>query len=318
MLAFVVAALLGSSGPQSPPPAVPQAEPTQQSSADAASVRLEDVEITGQRDDMVRAFVETVAAPNRHRGMARWASDICIGVANLRPEGARYIVDRVSTVAEDVGLKPGEPGCAPNVIIIASTSPDALAAELVQDRRRAFLMGGPGMDRGRAALDAFVNSDQPVRWWQVSMPTNVDTGAPAVRLPGDCQGTCSSAADFAPVNRVVAGSRLALPIIDNLFRTVIILDVDQVSRVSIRQLADYLAMISLTQVDPDADTGAYVSVLNVFDDPASTDGLSDWDEAYLHGLYQTVQVRRSPIAARSALSDSIRRARERLDTGTRD
>ena len=98
----------------------------------------------------------------------------------------------------------------------------------------------------------------------------------------------------------------------------IILDVDQVSRVSIRQLADYLAMISLTQVDPDADTGAYVSVLNVFDDPASTDGLSDWDEAYLHGLYQTVQVRRSPIAARSALSDSIRRARERLDTGTRD
>tara|TARA_R110002051_G_scaffold27087_1_gene65508 strand:- start:439 stop:1395 length:957 start_codon:yes stop_codon:yes gene_type:complete len=318
MLAFVVAAVLGSTGPQSPPPAVAQTESSQPSSADAASVRLEDVEVTGQRDDMVRAFVNTVAAPNRHRGIARWDKDICIGVANLRPEGAQYIVDRVSTVAEDVGLTPGEPGCAPNVIIIASTSADALAAELVEERGRAFRMGGAGMDRGRAALDAFVNSDRPVRWWQVSMPTNADTGAPAVRLPGDCQGTCSSASDFAPVNRIATGSRISLPIIDNLFRTVIILDVDQVSRVSIRQLADYLAMITLAQVDPDADTGAYVSVLNVFDDPASTDGLSGWDEAYLHGLYEPVRIRRSPSAARSALSTSIHRARERLNTEAPD
>lgn len=311
MLAFVVAALLGSSGPQSPAQAAPQTEATQSPSAEAGAVRLEDVEITGARNDMVRAFVNAVAAPNRNRGIARWRKDICIGVANLRPEAGQYIVDRVSTVAEDIGLTPGEPGCAPNVIIIASDSADAVAAELVRERRLAFRMGGSGMDRGSVALTDFVNSDQPVRWWQVSMPTDNDTGAAAVRLPGDCQGTCSSAEDFGPVIRAAAGSRLTSPIVDNLFRTVIILDVDQVGRVSIRQLADYLAMITLAQIDPDADTGDYVSVLNVFDDPASTDGLTGWDEAYLYGLYQVDRTRKNPGSGRTELANAIRRAQTR-------
>ena len=325
MLAFVVAALLGLSDPQSTPPAAPQPPSAQQTSADASAVRLEDVEITARRNDMIRAFVNEVAAPNRHRGIARWRKDICIGVANLRPEAAQYIVDRVSTVAEDIGLTPGEPGCAPNVIIIASTSADELAAELVRERRQAFRMGGSGMDRGAAALTAFVNSDQPVRWWQVSMPTDNETGADAVSLPGNCRGSCDSnpaheprPQDFGPVIKLAGSSRLNSQIVDNLFRTVAILDVDQVSSVSIQQLADYLAMITLVQIDPGADTSAYVSVLNVFDDPAQTDGLTGWDEAYLHGLYEADRTRRNPSAGRSELSASIRRARDRLNTATPD
>ncbi|WP_417231697.1 hypothetical protein [Brevundimonas sp.] len=312
MLAFVVAALLGSSGPQSPPPAVPQTEPIQPSSADATSVRLEDVEVTGQRDDPVRAFVNTVAAPNRHRGIARWDKAICIGVANLRPEGAQYIVDRVSTVAGDLGLTPGEPGCAPNVIIIASTSADALAAELVEERGRAFRMGGAGMDRGRAALDAFVNSDRPVRWWQVSMPIDSQTGAAAIRLPSECGGSCTGGADFGPKVRLPTSTRLSSPIVDSLIRTVIIVDLEQARGVTVQQLADYLAMVTLAQIDPEADTRGFQSVLNVFESPAAVDGLTEWDQTYLRGLYGANRTRNIGSGL-PELSDSIRRVQARED-----
>src|SRR5690606_30477746 len=249
---------------QTPPQTTPQTPPQQE------AVDLGEVEITGRPlDDMIRSFVNEVAEPNRRRGLARWDDRICIGVANLRAPAAQYIIDRVSTIADGLGVVPGEPGCRPNVIIIASDDADGLARTLVEERRRAFRMGGSGMDRGRAALEAFVASDQPVRRWQMSMPTDSETGGRASKIPGGCSGACSSPGDFAPTISIFAASRLTTQIVDYIFRTIVILDIDQVTQVSGQQLADYVAMVTLAQIDPEADTSGYASVLNVFADPAS-------------------------------------------------
>lgn len=127
--------------------------------------RLEDIDVVGRSlRSMIDDFVGEVAAPNSGRGIARWDNAVCVGVANLERETAQYIADRVSTVAEDIGLSPGAPGCKPNILVIATDQPSALATELVQRRSRAFRMGGSGMDRGGAALRAFQSSDKPVRW----------------------------------------------------------------------------------------------------------------------------------------------------------
>ncbi|WP_339913190.1 hypothetical protein [uncultured Brevundimonas sp.] len=323
MFAFALAALMTIAPVQT---ATPQSAPVAQSGTADGPVRLEDIEVTGAPlDTLIRDFVNEVAAPNRDRGIARWEGQICVGVANLRTEPAQYIVDRVSTVAEDVGLTPGQPGCMANVIIIATDEPDRLAEELVRERRRAFRMGGAGMDRGGTALNAFIGSDQPVRWWQVSMPIDSQTGSRAVRLPGECKGSCDSSPaldphpeDYAPVISTFAASRLSTQIVDNLFRTVVIVDVDQLSSVSTQQLADYLAMITLAQIDPTADTSRYASILNVFEDPDSAQGLTDWDEAYLLGLYQAERTRKNLGAGRSEISSSIRRAHGRLTTAEPD
>jgi hypothetical protein len=286
-----------------PPPAAPQQE----------AVDLGEVTVTGRSlDSLIRQFVHEVAAPNRNRGIARWNRRICVGVANLRTEPAQYIVDRVSTVASDLGVEPGGPGCTPNVIIVASDDPDGLSRTLVESRRAAFRTGGSGMDRGRAALDAFVESDAPVRWWQVSMPTDSATGGRAVRIPGDCATPCLGAMDFAPVIHINGASRLTTQIIDYIFRTVIVLDVDQVSRVSGEQLADYVAMVTLAQIDPQADTSRYATILNVFDDPTAPAGLTDWDKAYLTGLYSAERARKNLRAGRTEIADSIHRAHRDL------
>jgi hypothetical protein len=88
--------------------------------------------------------------------------------------------------------------------------------------------------------------------------------------------------------------------------------VDQVSEVSVLQLADYIAMVSLAQIDPKADTSGYATILNVFDAPQISDSLTDWDLAYLDGLYAAERNHQATQADRNEIANSIRRSHERL------
>ena len=313
MVALALAVLLAAAPIQQPPLlSAPQDPPARAAPADPEPVDLDDVEITGRPlDAMIRSFVNEVAEPNRRRGLARWDDEICVGVANLRGEPAQFIADRVSTVAEDMGLRAGGPGCTPNVLVVASDQPSQLADEMVRERRRAFRRGGAGMDRGGSALRAFVASEAPVRWWQVSMPVDSETGQRATRIPGECIEPCNSPLQYAPQISVFAASRLSTQIVDDLFSTVVILDINKVSGISAQQLADYVAMVTLAQIDPDADTSGYASILNLFEEP-DTAGLTTWDIAYLQGLYDAQRTRKNLRAGRMEIADSIGRAHQAL------
>lgn len=273
-------------------PAVPQ----------PPAVDLEDIIVEGRPlENLTQTFVREVAAPARNRGMARWRNGLCVGVANLQPELAQYITDRVSTVAQDVGLKPGEPGCEPHVLIIATVDASAFTRQFVEVRPRIFRVGGSGMDRGGNAFEAFVENDQPVRWWNISVPVNDETGLIAIRMPG-----------YGAPSVGVQPSRITTQIVDDTKRAFIIVDVDKTKDVSLEQLADYIAFITLAQVDPEADTSGYATILNVFDDPAQTQTLTNWDRAYLQGLYTTIRRRQNTGAQRTEVVDSIVRAHHRL------
>lgn len=284
-----------------PMPASPAA------TSDPGAVDLGDIVVEGGRlDEATQTFVREVAAPARGRGLARWRDGVCVGVANLRNETAQYIVDRVSTVAQDLGLRAGAPGCKPSALIIAVTDANAFTEQFVDMRPRLFIVGGGGMDLGRTGLQRFKINDQPVRWWNVSVPVDSESGDIAVRLPGE----------EAPFVRG-DGSRITTNLVDDTKRAFVIVDVDKISGVSLQQLGDYLAMVVLAQVDPDADTSAYATVLNVFKDPGQTDGLTDWDMAYLQGLYDAQRNYRNPGAHRNEVAGSIIRAHHRI-TEARD
>ncbi|WP_428148970.1 hypothetical protein [Brevundimonas sp.] len=277
-------------------------------------VRLEDIEVTGRPlTTLIDTFVAEVAAPAGRRNLARWDREVCVGVVNLQDAPARYITNRVYAVAEDIGLRRGAPGCQPNVVIVASAEPDDLARTVTAELPRAFRPGGPGMDRGGAALERFRRSDDAVRWWTVSMPIDSMTGQRAVRIPGECSGNCSVTGQFAP-NIYMLASRVTTQIVDEIVKTVVILDIDKVASVTSQQLVDYVSMIVFAQVDPEADTSAYASVLNVFEAPDAAAGLTQWDRAYLEGLYQAQRTQRGPGAARDEIAASIHRAHTRLSS----
>lgn len=286
MTAWLLAAALAVAAGQAPAgqTAAPASPPEATQDPAPGTVRLEDVVVDHRRlEETVRDFVGEVGAPPRRRGLARWMDKVCVGAVNVRRDVGQAVVDRVSEVALDLGLEIGEPGCTANVVIVFAVESTALADAMVEENRRVFRLGVGGLDRGNPALRDFRTVDRPVRWWHVSVPVNSENGRIAVRLPGDvdAQGNPS-----APVIPVFAASRLNSQIRDDLNKVMIVVDVDRLEGVNLAQLADYLAFISLAQVDPDGETAGWDTVLNLFDTPSAVAGLTDWDRAYLTSLYR--------------------------------
>jgi hypothetical protein len=242
-------------------------------------------------------FIGEVAVTFGGRGFARWNGSVCVGVHNLETTAAQYIVDRISLLAHDVGLRPGEPGCSPDVIVIFTTDGRQLASYLVENEQRLLRPTNYlGTHRGLAALDEFVESDKAVRWWQTSMPVDARTGAPAIVLPGE----------DAPWVGVAGPSRIHSGVRDALQRVIIIVDSTKLHGTTWQQLGDYLAVVSLAQVDLDADPASFDSILNLFTNPAAYSGLTDWDRTYVRALYEFDQERNPALQAGELTAEMLR------------
>lgn len=275
--------------------------------------RVEDVVVEGRRlEEAADLYVDEVVAPARGRGPARWDDGVCVGVANFNREVAQYLADRVTDLARELGLRGHTPPCNPSILIIGAADGADFARELIEQRPRLFIVGGAGMDRGRGGLDDFRSGDRAVRWWHVSIPVDEETGDIAVRLPGDYSLTYSAQnplrsmeENFAPQTRRTFASRLREPLRDVMKRSFVIIDVDMLNGVTLEQLGDYVAFVSLAQIDPEADLSRFDSVLNLFRDERPAEGLSAWDKAYLEGLYSLQPGYVGEGAQTSALGRSI-------------
>lgn len=275
----------------------------------AQSSQLDDVVVAGRRADaLAREFISDVAAPAGRRGLARWNTPLCVGVANLRAEAAQAIVDRISDVADSLDVEIGAPGCRANALIVATDDGAALARSMVESRRRTFDSGSTQMNQSDRDLELFQGQQRPVRWWQVSTPTNSDTGERAIRLPGDVDEMGNPEAPVV----TSFGSRLNSSIRDDMTRVIIIADIDDIAGLSTAQLADYFAMVTLAQIGADAETGQFDTVLNLFAERETITGLTEWDLTYLEGLYSASQRRINGEAQAGAVaSAAARRHRER-------
>jgi hypothetical protein len=265
------AALLGQTASQTVPPTAPQ-------TPDPAATAVQDVEVTAQRQtayDAARSFVDEVAETPPDRGLARWDGRVCVGVVNMRGAAAQAIVDQVSQRMLDIGMDIGEPGCKPNIMIIATVDGAATARALVQARPRNFNPGFSGTRLTMAALERFQANDNPIRAWRLTVPVDADTGAPTVRLPGE---------EFK-YRAIRSPSRLRTMDRNVFARTFVILDVAQTNGFDTGAIGDYIAMVSLAQIDGEADVSGYDSILNLFTDPSGARQMTDWDLGYLRSLY---------------------------------
>lgn len=274
------------------------------------------VVVTGRRPDgltleeYTREFIAEIADPvSRNFGVARWDGEICVGVENLPPEIAQPIADRISQIALEVGLGAGQPGCRPNISVIFAADGPALASYLAEERPRLFRPwgGAGGTTQGLHALEAFKSTDAPVRWWQITMPVD-EAGNVAISLPGSLYG---------PPTVQGSNSRITNLIRDEVWSAMIIVDASKLTGITTGQLADYLSMVALTQIDPDSDAGAYDSILNLFSSAARPARLTDWDWAYLRATYSFDQ-RRMPRSQRGQIVYEMMRAQEQAEAALAD
>jgi hypothetical protein len=265
--------------------------PAPGSAADASIV------VVGQAtQEAVRSFVEEMsAAPRGADQLARWDRRICTGIAGVRPDYAQFLNDRIAHRALGVGLGVGQPGCRPNVLIVVATDPDAVARDLFRHHRRAlgYYADDEGVTRGRAALrETFVNSDAPVRWWHVSRTTPATGQDLAQPSGGVCRMGGGDVLDIMrcyPTNNAGGGtSRLRANNRQDFGAAFVIVDANRLPEIGsdFNALADYLAMVSLAQLDPQADIESFPTVLNLWSgDAAAPHEMTAWDLAYLRALY---------------------------------
>ncbi|KQY91767.1 hypothetical protein ASD25_18850 [Brevundimonas sp. Root1423] len=258
-------------------------------------------------EEIVRTFVDEVADPLPGFGPARWDRRLCVGVAYLRPPLARFMVQRVGEIAREIGVETGSPGCRPNVLVVAAADGDEMARAMVGARSSLFLTNVTGANRSRSALEAFQAADEPVRWWHISLPVNTYSEQAAVSLPGGAPGASSGE----------TGSRLRTELRNDLQRVFVIVDFNRASGTSIGPLSDYVAMVALAQVNPDADTSGYDTILNLFDGPGAPSGLTDWDRSYLQALYDAHLDQQQPGAQLEAVTRVMARTRQGSPEGER-
>lgn len=271
--------------------------------AQAPASQADEIIVTGQRtEEAVRNFVGEIAVATRGENqLARWDRRICPGVAGLQARFAQFVIDRMAQRAIDVGLDVGEPGCKANILILVTPNADAVAQELFEKNRDklGYYYQRGRRTQGRQALEAFVNSEAPVRWWHVSRTVSRD---------GERLGDTSNG--DAPVQRLTGNaSRLNRGTRQDLGTAFIIVDARQLRGVGFETLADYLAMVSLAQLDPKTDTAEFPTILNIFatQGDARPKALTDWDVAYLRGLYDATRDSASANRQQGEIASSMNR-----------
>lgn len=266
-----------------------------------------DIVVVGERlQEVASQFATEIAAPSmREDQLARWDERVCVGTAGLSPEQGQLVVDRISVHAAEVGLRIGEPGCRANIMVIFTNDSDGVARNLVNERRD--LLGYYGNDAvstgGREGLEAFANTPRPVRWWHVARNVTADgrvldnpNTTPAASGQEAAEATQAAGAGQPPLgigayNGIQAvrsrGSRLYRETRQDLNYMVVIVDTQRIAEFPTSAVLDYIAMVTLVQVDPTAEPNMVPSILNLFTAPVELTpmGMTDWDLAYLRGLY---------------------------------
>jgi len=243
-----------------------------------------DIVVVGERlQEMVRSFVGEVAeAPGAERQMARWDRTICPLVAGLPQHQMQYMADRIAQRAHQVGLQTQGPGCQANILIFVTPDATVLAQGIIDEYRTlvAYYSTNGVNTLGRGPLEEFATSNAPVRWWHVNETVSGD----GQTMAGDTSGSMVMRTTQPP-SRVRRSTR------QDFLRVLIIVDARQANGVTFQALSDYLAMVSLAQLDPEGETTGTPTILNLFQ-ARDTGGviplaMTQWDEAYLDGLYNT-------------------------------
>lgn len=241
--------------------------------------------------------------------LARWDEGVCVGAVGLDASQLQQLVDRVSTRARAVGLRPGRPGCRANVMVVFSNDSDAITRQIVDQRRDmlGFYGGDNRVTAGRDAMEDFANTPRPIRWWHVSSTGvgSMNPTAARARLSasgrtasqmaassggggGVGAGDVGSAQDLQGADGVRSnGSRTRTEESANeLSYALIVVDARRVANTPMSAWMDYVAFAALAQLNPDARTTNYPTILNLFAQSSSPpSGLTTWDLAYLDALY---------------------------------
>lgn len=259
------------------------------------------------REDSLRTLAPTYAeevaiAPDNMDLMGRWRGKICPKVTGLSEDQAQYVADQIARRAREVGLKVRGEGCKSNISVFFVEDGTRLANAInKQDPATFQYFPEPYVTTlGRRRLNSFMNDFRPVRWWHIGTVTdrsgrtltglNARNGAsPQNSTQRISESSFDATFEGVATNRQAEATRLDKSTRNSFSQVFIIADTLRLGDKPLAEVADYIAFVSLAQINPDAELSTAPSILNLFDRSApeasrSTE-LSDLDKTYLDSLY---------------------------------
>lgn len=239
----------------------------------AGAQRDQEVVITSQERDAAakaRRFVERVSEPLAGDvPLARFSDPVCVGSAGLPAAAGQAVVERVSEIALSLGLRVGDVGCAPNLIV--AFVKDSRAAV----RRLARVNSVALNSQSLADVDRIVEEPGHARAW-IEVETRSRDGDRPSYAPND-----------PPVLQVSTASRLSSPVRRDVVSATVLIDRDAAAGRDLAQVAEYAAMRALSGARL-RGRGEAETILTLFTPDgaaAAPRGLTALDRGYLEGLY---------------------------------
>jgi hypothetical protein len=275
LLALVMPALaLSASAQQAAPP--PQSAP------------VENVIVTELRLRTERAldnFIIDHAAQTRLVGkIARWKTGICPVTIGLPDKFNLYVTQRIIKVAMAAGapLDQREP-CHPNVLVLATPEPQKIL-DFVRAKRPALL----GFHY-RAQAEKIATVRLPIQAWYSTATEDFD-GLIMADLPsGDLGYGVMSANGNIPSLRV-SGSRTGNGLKSEFTAAIVVVDTSKIAGQEIGPLADYIAMLALSQGQYYDSCQNVPTITNLMASGCGAEmkpeAMTDVDLTYLRGLYK--------------------------------
>jgi hypothetical protein len=246
-------------------------------SVQAANDSLETVEVTASREKMRREIQTFVHKVTRLEGefVGRWGTLICPMVVGVSDPQAQFIQRRLIDVQNRVRKTKPDPNeeCRPNLFVIITDEADHVLAEWKQR--------DPGMFRWKSREGVSRSGGTgPVRTWHNAIEEGGDGGP-----TGQSRLNLSLNKPGCPLS----GSRIVADCWEHITAVVVLVDAAKTGKVTLAQLADFISVVSLSQIDLSADLGGVDSILRLFAQPPPDvlpAGLTEWDYAFLDGLYR--------------------------------
>ncbi|MFO1248859.1 MAG: hypothetical protein U1E93_11710 [Alphaproteobacteria bacterium] len=275
------------------------------SPAPAPAMALESVTVTASKPspEVIDNFIITRTTATRVANkLARWRRAICPQTRGLGPTYANFVTGRIREIADNIGARVSDdPDCTPNIEIVFTTAPQELL-DSVRKEHPDYL----GYYDSQSQAQKLATVTHPIQSWYTTATGDL-TGEPqvdggkkkgvefqatsmTVTAPGGL-GTAPSITTLSFPNataRTVTGSRNNDGLSSEFFHVLIVAEPAKLLENDVGTLADYMAMLALSQPGSLDTCEPLPSITNLLAPGCTTIArtITDGDLAYLRGLYK--------------------------------
>lgn len=258
---------------------------------------------TGQLENVIiPKFVRSHGVPTMIGQLARWRQAICPITNGLSPSSNAYVTARITEIAESVGA-PIEKDCDSNVQISFTTEPQQLLDAYA--KHASGLLGYHYVSQ----TQQLATIQHPVQAWYATATQGV-RGLPIADAVVGSTANENNILEMGSGVQGLPGSRLTSEISGEFMHVLIIVDFNKMLGHELGPVADYIAMLALSQPQSLEECSELPSILDLWSSACGTrakpTALTTADTAYLKALY------------RINIQDILSLQRSELSVGMRD